>query len=844
MVSAPRSSRRPTAPETCALCGLSLRYGTHELTLGGRTYLFCCLGCRQVFAILSEASGSGDPDRFRESDLFRRCREMGIIPAAEADLAPGPDRPAAPPKRESEVNRAMPAPPAAALDLTVKIEGMWCPACAWVIEEALKRAPGVHSAACDFSTDRVRCVFDPVRTAPDQVVRVIAGLGYQGRLPGERPVEKANKARIHPFCRKRFFDHECHDALLCALFRVLPGPDAGHRSQPFLAHLRDGQCVLIYGGRNIFRKARQGIAAGAFGMETLIAAGASSAYLLSVYNFLAGSIHLYFDTAAMLITLVLAGKTIEQRAKARVQEGLENFFSLRPAKVRICTVTHPEGRYVSAAHLQPGDAFRVAPGEIVPADGLVQAGSGAVDESSLTGEPLPVRKKAGDRIRSGTRVLDGTLRVTAEAVGDNSILGQMIQILEQTLERKTPLEGRTERWLRCFVPAILLLACGTGLFGLVFGLTPDEALIRAVTVMVIACPCALGIAIPLTRVAGIHAAGRRGLLVRDFTAFERSENIDCFVFDKTGTLTEGRWTLQTISPLDPYFRAGAPFMGRFPGNGIGPLHRPRNTKTSRSGRLKPPAGSRPSGATQRCRGPGQRTADQGGLEGFPGDEIRSAAWEGEPSTGPDSGIASRVLPERRWPIGWGFYLRGRPATRKRTGPSPGCRRSGYRTALVSGDEAATTLDVGRRIGIPQVWGGRLPQEKAAIVQTLQAEGQKVAMVGDGINDAPALAQADLALAVHAGSHLGREVADVTLMRGDPFQVKDFLRLARQVNRKTRQNLVFAFLYNAISLPVAMAGWLSPLVAVCAMLLSSLSVIGNTVRLLRQDPRRQQFAVNL
>jgi P-type E1-E2 ATPase len=217
-----------------------------------------------------------------------------------------------------------------------------------------------------------------------------------------------------------------------------------------------------------------------------------------------------------------------------------------------------------------------------------------------------------------------------------------------------------------------------------------------------------------------------------------------------------------------------------------------------------------------------------GSQGFLADEIRSAAGVGGPTTGTDSGITSRVYLGVDGRLA-GVFIFGdalRPAADRTIA---WLQATGYRTALVSGDGAAATLAVGRRIGIPQVWGGRLPQEKAAIVQALQAEGQQVAMVGDGINDAPALAQADLALAVHAGSHLGREVADVTLMRGDPFQVKDFLRLAQQVNRKTRQNLVFSCLYNAISLPVAMAGWLTPLVAVCAMLLSSLSVIGNTLR---------------
>jgi P-type E1-E2 ATPase len=266
-------------------------------------------------------------------------------------------------------------------------------------------------------------------------------------------------------------------------------------------------------------------------METLITVGSFSAYFYSIYGLLSGSIHLYFDTASMLITLVLLGKLLERRAKAEVQEDLANFFSLRPSKAKICSEQYPRGRYVAAKHLRQGDIFRVEESEVLAADGFILDGEGAVDESSLTGEPLPITKKTGDLVKSGSKVIQGTFEIRAEGVGEDSVVGQMIAIMEKALGEKTPFEGKTE---------LCLLS----------GLTFDQAMIRAVTVMVISCPCTLGIAIPMARVAGISLAGRKGILVRDFISFEQADRVDAFVLDKTGTVTKGQWSLREIIALD------------------------------------------------------------------------------------------------------------------------------------------------------------------------------------------------------------------------------------------------------------------------------------------------------
>jgi cation transport ATPase len=258
--------------------------------------------------------------------------------------------------------------------------------------------------------------------------------------------------------------------------------------------------VLIYGGYDFYKKAWAGLRNAAFSMETLIIIGALSAYLFSTYNLFTGSIHLYYDTASMLITLVLLGKTLERRAKRKVLEDLDNFFALMPTKVRICSGDFPEGRYAAIEQLAAGDIFRVDETDIIPADGRILSGNGSVEESSLTGEPLPVTKKPGDIIRSGARVQQGRFKIRAENVGTDSTLGQMMQIIEKTLLTKMPIEGKTDVILQGFVPVILVLAAATGMGCRLMGLSLETSILRAVTVMVISCPCALGIAIPLARV--------------------------------------------------------------------------------------------------------------------------------------------------------------------------------------------------------------------------------------------------------------------------------------------------------------------------------------------------------
>jgi heavy metal translocating P-type ATPase len=827
-----------SSSRACDLCGLPVRHGNISATFNGKTYVFCCMGCRQVFNILLEATGADDPEAFRETELFRQCQENGIIPKSEADLAPGIpanrfDVSSSPAEDIPDTAAVVANASTDVLPLNLMVGNMWCPACAWLIDEALTKAPGVIRSACNFSTDRLQIEYNPIRTSPDQIIQSIRRLGYNTAVPGES---------LDAFERRKEFIRFTISAILTmnvmmmsyalytGFFTDLTLDTIYKLSWPAFIM---ATIVLVYGGFEFFKKAWAGLSNAAFSMETLIILGSLSAYIYSTVNLFAGSIHVYYDTASMLITLVLLGKTLERRAKSRVLEDLELFFSLKPTKVRICNEQFPNGRYISTEQLAKDDTFQVNETEIVPADGKILAGSGSVDESSLTGEPLPVTKKPGDAMRSGAKILKGTFKIKAEKVGDASTLGQMIDIIEKALLGKTPLEGKTDIILQWFVPAIIALAAGTALIGRIAGLTMEVSILRAVTVMVISCPCALGIAIPLARVAGISIAGKKGILVRNFKAFEQAAKVDGFVFDKTGTITEGRWDLLDIISLDAMSADAAlslaaglekdsdHFIAReiliqVKLKRIAPV-KIQNIKTDEKGLL-----GEADGKQLKIGAAGFFNEELKDLDSTYAETLSDAQSKHScVYLGVDGKLAAVFI--------FGDALRaGTRSTIEKL------RNLGYRLALVSGDGGRTTKAIGQQIGIESSYGGRMPQDKAAFIREWQTQGMRVAMVGDGINDAPALVQSDLSIAVHAGGQLSKEMADITLMRAEPAQVVDFLKFAARINKKIYQNLIFTFLYNAISIPIAMLGLLTPLIAVMAMLLSSLSVTGNTLLLVKKN----------
>ncbi len=782
-----------------------------------------------VYSMLMAATDSGDPASFKESDLFKRCRAAGIIPASEEDLkgrvheqelSDPPFQHAAPPVPADTTHLT--------LDLT--IGGMWCPACAWVIEEGLRQSKGVYHPQCRFVVDRLRCTYDPTLTSPIEIQKKIDSLGYtlqeveSRRRSGRRP-SGLIRLLISGFLSMNVMMLSL--ALYSGFFSELSPEAVRSISWPIFIM---ATMVFIYGGRPIFRKAVAGIKAGASGMEALITMGSASAYGYSLYHFFNHSIHLYFDTASMLIVLTLLGKQIEERAKNRVREDLDGLFALAPRKVRLVTKEFPRGRFADIAQLEAGHRFRVEKDEIIAADGWVVSGRATVDESALTGEARPVEVGPGSHLKSGACLMTGSVVAEASAVGETSTLGQMVAVIQESLYRKSPIETRTDKILRIFTPFILLLALATGGVCLWKGYLLETVVTRMVTVMVIACPCALGIAVPMARVAGIGLAGRRGILVRESEAFEQAGRIDTVVFDKTGTLTTGQWHLTRVEScrgMDPavILRLAAGLEK----NSDHLVAREIRRKSGQEGLEPFPIEDpevHPNGVSGQYR-------DRRYLLG----SSRFAGIDDRPRTGEKcraqtvSQESSRIYLKRDQALlgilHFGDQLR--PSARETI---DFFRKRGKSVSLVTGDGSASAQFVAHQLGLEEFRCGLLPLEKAAYVDRLRSGGRRVAMLGDGINDAPALSRADLSAALASANPLTDQTAQITLMKADPGQLIDFIHLSRLVTRKIHQNLWCALIYNIFSLPVAMGGWISPLVAVTAMLASSLTVTLNTLSLVR------------
>ena len=720
------------------------------------------------------------------------------------------------------------------LALNFQITDMWCPACAWVLENALIRSKGVIKAWCNFSSDRGNILYDPIKTSPEKIFNIIENLGYTSAS-----LEKKPKKNVKEFVRL-FVTLFLTMNVMMLSWAIYSGffIELSSNSVQMLAWpvCLMASIVLFYGGYPIHKRALSSVKSGWPGMEALISTGSFSTYFYSLFHLFKGSIHLYFDASSMLILLLLTGKMLEQSAKTKIAEGLWGFFSLVPQKVRICTTQFPKGRYVSIKQLSKGDLFFAEPGEILAADGIVTKGHGTIDESSITGEAKPFTVNPEDNVKSGTRIISGKIQVKALKVGEKSILGRMLFIMEKSLSEKTAQTQRFENLLKFFVPSIMGLSLFTFIFWIINGLPSYEAFNRGIAVLVISCPCALGIAIPLALVAGVSAAGKKGILVRDFEAFERVENLDTIVFDKTGTLTTGKLEVLGMNTASdfPVKKAWQMINAMEKGSDHFIAH---TIKTY--GIANEISSLTLENVIYHSNGVSCSFQNKkycfGSLDFVKKDSRSVASFVSDFKQ--DGQIISTVFLSADDKVIAAVHL----GDSMKKGVKPliaEIGKMGLTSFLISGDAKKPTLAVGSFVQIrPEcTHGGLLPHEKANFIKELKKSGKKIAMVGDGVNDAPAMAQSDIAIAVRSGLNPGEGVAAITLMQETPVQLLDFLTLAKQVNRKVKQNLIFALFYNVISIPIAASGLLNPIIAATAMLLSSLSVTFNTLLLIKRESR--------
>lgn len=767
---------------------------------------------------------------FRETDLFRNCLAAGLIARGAKDLAKVDGA-------ENEADGSITDLPAQELLLTV--EGMWCPSCSWLIEEVLRRMGGVQEGKVHFFSDLASIRYLPQWVTPMEITEKISSLGYRASL--FQGPEGPSREKRDLFLRLGMATILAMNIMMISL--ALYGgflEDLGEEAIRYLSYpiWLLATPVVFYCGLGILRKAFGGLRYGAASMETLIALGTLSAYFYSFVQMLRGSLHLYFDTAAMLVTLVLLGNYLETQAREKVSRGITDLLGLARQKVRLCPGGHENGGepevWAAADRTAVGDEFLVKKDEHVPLDGTVLRGRGEVDESILTGEPRPVEKGPGDTVLAGVHLRKGELRLRALKVGRESSLGKMISLIQEALGKKHPFELAADRLTRFFVPAVVGLAAAT-VFTLWLRSFPlEEAILRGLTVIVISCPCALGIAAPIVKVAALATGRARGILIRDPGALERANNLDLVVFDKTGTLSEGQFALLEVvaegKPREEVLRRLAAVevhSDHFLARELVRLAKEKLVHVEEAAAFKEFPGRGVQGVLE-----GDRVAignraffQESGLE-IPR-ELEQKAGEAEED---GKTVVFFAWQEKvQGLLVFGDSLK--PGVKELIAELQSRHLAAW---LVSGDGAATTRAMAREAGIENFRGQCLPQEKVELVKKFQEEGHRVGMVGDGVNDAAALARADVGFALGTGMHIVEEAADVTFLGKDPLRILEALRLSSLAVRTIRQNLFFAFFYNAMAIPLAVSGLLNPLIAVMAMFGSSLSVIGNALWLVRRN----------
>ena len=723
-------------------------------------------------------------------------------------------------------------------ELQFAVAGMTCASCVNRVERALRKVPGVEDAQVNLALETATVRLQPGVDAA-ALVAAIGKAGYEARALA---VEDDTPPPPSPWSATGW-------PVLTAALLTLP------LIAPMVAMLWGSHLMLsgwwqlvlatpvqFWLGARFYRAGWAALKDRSGNMDLLVALGTTAAYGLSVYELLrhgAASGALYFESAAAVITLVLLGKWLEGRAKRQTLSAIAALKQLRPehARVRRGPTGASQEIDLPLAQLRLGDLMVVRPGERIPADGRIREGRGHVDESLISGESLPVEKAEGDRVVGGAVNGEGLLLVEVMALGAESTLSRIVRLVESAQAHKAPIQRLVDRVSAVFVPAVLVIAAVTLMgWGLASG-DWERGLIHAVAVLVIACPCALGLATPAAIMVGTGVAARRGLLVKDAEALEQARRVDLVVLDKTGTLTEGKPRLTAFVTVPGQDEAEALRLAASLQQGSEhPLA--RAVRDAASGRALATA---PAAAVRAVAGRGIEGRVQGRAL-----KLGSGRWMAE--LGVDlSPLAAQAEAEmaRGQTLSWlaadegegtpvlvamlAFGDRAKPTSAAAIAE---LQALGLRTLMLSGDNAAAAQAAADALGLDEVRAELLPEDKARIVAELRNGGARVAMVGDGINDAPALAAADVGLAMGGGTDVAMEAAGITLMRGDPRLVADAIALSRATVAKIRQNLFWAFIYNLLGVPLAALGLLSPVIAGAAMALSSVSVLGNALLLKR------------
>jgi Cu+-exporting ATPase len=750
-----------------------------------------------------------------------------------------------------------------AREITIPVGGMTCASCSAAVERAIKKLPGIQVSSVNLATERAVVKYDPAAVRLSEIKGAIKKAGYEPLA-----MEAVSAARIdeHAAAKEREIKSMWRKFIVSAAFSVpllyiamghmigWPLPKVLHpMERPLFFALVQIALVIpsIIAGRRFYVVGAKALLHRAPNMDSLIAMGTSAAIIYSLFSVfriaggeLAAVEELYFETAGIIITLILLGKTLEAVSKGRTSASIKKLMGLKP---KTATVLQ-EGREIELPidEVEPGDMILVRPGERVPVDGRVASGASAVDESMLTGESIPVDKGPGDQITGGTINKNGALTFVAERVGADTALARIIKLVEDAQGSKAPIARMADVISGIFVPVVFGIAIVAAAAWLIAGHTAGAALTIFVAVLTIACPCALGLATPTAIMVGTGKGAELGILIKSGEALETAGKLNVVVFDKTGTITEGRPVLTDLLPAPGVeeegllgMAAAAEKASEHPlGEAIVAAAAARDLRLPRVDSFRALPGRGIEALIETSTGSGDFLLGNARLMAEKGVDTSALVQR-----------AQLLASEGKTPM-YAAY-EGKPvgliavADVVKQGSAPAIARlheMGIRTVMITGDSRPTAEAIARQVGIDRVLAEVLPGDKAAEVARLQTGGKLVAMVGDGINDAPALAKADVGIAIGSGTDVAMESADIVLMRGELDGVASALELSRRVMKNIKQNLFWAFGYNVLGIPVA-AGLLyafggpllSPVIAAAAMSMSSVSVLTNALRLRHFEP---------